>query len=170
MTAFWTALAVLIIVLIALVAVRSLKLVAEHERGVVFRLGRVQDGAKGPGLFFFMPFVDEMVKVDLRPVTEDISIQAEPTLDGVRVEAEASMRYRVFDPIQTVLEVEDHTTATPYMGQTCLREEIRNKDFDELRANPGSLDDVLRQTISETTRQWAVEVEEVAVENVRKAT
>src|SRR4030042_311759 len=101
-----------IIVLIVLILIpTSLKIVQEYERGVIFRLGRLT-GAKGPGLFFIIPFIDRMVKVDLRVVTLDVPPQDVITKDNVTVKVNAVVYFRVVDPQNSVVKVLDHIRAT----------------------------------------------------------
>jgi len=110
---------VVIIVLLALIT-SAVKIVQEYERGVIFRLGRLV-GAKGPGLFFIIPFIDRMVKVDLRVVTLDVPTQEAITRDNVTLKVNAVVYYRVIDPSDAVVQVEDYRRATWNIAQTTLR-------------------------------------------------
>src|SRR5918995_1169715 len=94
------------------VIVSAIKVVKEYERGVIFRLGRVQGGPKGPGLFILLPVVDRMVKVDLRTVTMDVPPQEIITRDNVPARVNAVIYFRVVDPNKSVIEVENHVLAT----------------------------------------------------------
>src|SRR5215211_5368977 len=105
---------VLVIVAIFVISliISSIKVVKEYERGVIFRVGRVRGGPKGPGLFILLPFIDKMVKVDLRTVTMDVPPQDVITRDNVPARVNAVVYFRVIDPNKSVLEIENHVLAT----------------------------------------------------------
>jgi regulator of protease activity HflC (stomatin/prohibitin superfamily) len=108
--------ALVVIILLAM----SIRVVQEYERGVVFRLGRLV-GARGPGLFLLVPFIDRMVKVDLRVVTLDVPPQDVITKDNVTVKVNAVVYFRVVEPTNSVVKVLDHIRATSQIAQTTLR-------------------------------------------------
>jgi regulator of protease activity HflC (stomatin/prohibitin superfamily) len=108
----------------------AVRIVQEYERGVIFRLGRVQ-GAKGPGLFLIIPIIDRMIKVDLRTVTLDVPSQEAISADNVTVRVNAVVYYRVLDPVSAVIEVEDYNRATWQIAQTTLRNVIGQSDLDQ---------------------------------------
>jgi regulator of protease activity HflC (stomatin/prohibitin superfamily) len=110
---------IIIVVLLILIPM-TVKVVTEYERGVIFRLGRLV-GAKGPGLFLIIPFIDRMVKVDLRVVTMDVPSQEVITRDNVTVRVNAVVYFRVVDPEASVVKVLDHIRATSQISQTTLR-------------------------------------------------
>ncbi|VAW41280.1 Putative stomatin/prohibitin-family membrane protease subunit aq_911, partial [hydrothermal vent metagenome] len=101
----------------------SVKVVNEYERGVIFRLGRVQ-GAKGPGLFFIIPIIDKMTKVDLRTITLDVPSQEAITSDNVTVKVNAVVYFRVVDPVMAIIQIDDFRRATWQIAQTSLRNVI----------------------------------------------
>ena len=113
--------AAIVVVIVALfvvaVIVSAIKVVKEYERGVIFRLGRVQGGPKGPGLFVLLPVVDRMVKIDLRTVTMEVPPQEIITRDNVPARVTAVIYFRVVDPNKSVLEVENHVLATSQIGR-----------------------------------------------------
>src|SRR3954471_5957428 len=121
--------AVLFVIYLLTSAVRIVK---EYERGVIFRLGRVQGRAKGPGLIFLVPIVDKMVKVQLRTVSMAVTPQEVITRDNVPAKVDAIIYFRVIDPNRSVLEVEDYILATSQISQTTLRSVLGNKDLDDL--------------------------------------
>jgi len=104
--------ALVVVVVVAAVLYSAIKVVKEYERGVIFRLGRVQGGPKGPGLFLLWPLVDTMVKIDLRTVTMDVPPQDVITRDNVPARVNAVVYFRVTDPNRSVIEVENHVLAT----------------------------------------------------------
>jgi regulator of protease activity HflC (stomatin/prohibitin superfamily) len=153
-----------IILLIILVA-GAIKIVQEYERGVIFRLGRLQ-GAKGPGLFLIIPFVDRMVKVDLRVVTLDIPSQEAITRDNVTVRVNAVAYYRVLDPSSAIVQVEDYNRATWQIAQTSLRSVLGQSDLDELLIHRDEINQKLQQIIDEQTEPWGIKVSIVEVKDV----
>ena len=143
----------------------AVKVVAEYERGVIFRLGRLV-GAKGPGLFLIIPFVDRMVKVDLRVVTMDVPAQEVITKDNVTVRVDAVVYFRVVDPEASVVKVLDHIRATSLISQTTLRNVLGQSELDELLAQREKLNQVLQKIIDEQTDPWGVKVSIVEIKQV----
>jgi len=139
--------------------------VAEYERGVVFRLGRLV-GAKGPGLFFIIPIIDRMVKVDLRTVTLDVPAQEAITRDNVTVKVNAVTYFRVVDPNNAIVQVEDYRRATWQIAQTSLRSVLGQSDLDDLLARRDEINQRLQQIIDEATEPWGVKVSIVEVKDV----
>src|SRR4030067_375991 len=126
-----TAVVIVIIVLaVFILALMAIKIVAEYERGVIFRLGRLV-GARGPGLFIMIPFIDRMVKVDLRVVTMDVPSQEVITRDNVTVRVNAVVYFRVVNPEPSVVKVLDHIRATSQISQTTLRNVLGPPELDE---------------------------------------
>jgi len=155
-----------IIVILAMVLLSSaIKIVQEYERGVIFRLGRLV-GAKGPGLFLIIPFVDRMVKVDLRVVTLDVPSQEAITRDNVTVKVNAVVYFRVLDPSWAIVKVEDFRRATWNISQTTLRNVIGQSELDELLAHREKVNQTLQQIIDEATEPWGVKVSIVEVKDV----
>jgi regulator of protease activity HflC (stomatin/prohibitin superfamily) len=162
--------AFIVVVIIAIFVVSTLlsaiKIVKEYERGVIFRLGRVQGGPKGPGLFILLPFVDKMVKIDLRTVTMDVPPQDVITRDNVPARVNAVVYFRVVDPNKSVIEVENHVLATSQISQTTLRSVLGQKDLDDLLTNREQINDELQTIIDEQTDPWGVKVSVVEVKDV----
>ena len=143
----------------------SMKIVQEYERGVIFRLGRVI-GAKGPGMFFIIPIVDRMVKVDLRVVTLDVPTQEAITKDNVTIRLNAVAYFRVLDPVAAVVNVENYLLATSQIAQTTLRNVIGQVELDELLAEREKINNRLQQIIDEATEPWGIKVSIVEVKDV----
>ena len=143
----------------------AVKVVQEYERGVIFRLGRLV-GAKGPGLFFIIPIVDRMVKIDLRVITLDIPAQDCITNDGVTVKVNAVAYYRIVDPELAVVAVEDFRRATWQIAQTSLRNVIGQSELDEMLARREKVNEQLQTIIDEQTEPWGVKVSIVEVKDV----
>jgi len=157
------AIGVIVVVVIIFLSM-SIRIVAEYERGVVFRLGRLV-GARGPGLFFLIPAVDRMVKVDLRVVTMDVPPQDVITKDNVTVRVNAVVYFRVVDPEASVVKVLNHYQATSLISQTTLRNVLGQSELDEL-AQRERLNQTLQQIIDEQTDPWGVKVSTVEIKDV----
>jgi regulator of protease activity HflC (stomatin/prohibitin superfamily) len=156
--------AVAVVVLFMLTS--AVKIVKEYERGVIFRLGRVQGGPKGPGLFLLIPFVNKMVKVDLRTVTMEVPPQEVITRDNVPARVTAVIYFRVIDPNRSVIEVENHVLATSQISQTTLRSVLGQKDLDDLLTNREAINEELQRIIDEQTEPWGIKVSVVEVKDV----
>jgi regulator of protease activity HflC (stomatin/prohibitin superfamily) len=158
--------AIVVVVLVVLVIISmAIKIVAEYERGVIFRLGRLV-GARGPGLFLIIPFVDRMVKVDLRVVTMDVPSQEVITKDNVTVRVNAVVYFRVVDPEASVVKVLDHIRATSQISQTTLRNVLGQSELDELLTQREKLNQTLQGIIDEHTDPWGVKVSIVEIKEV----
>lgn len=154
-----------VIVLAFVLLASAVRIVQEYERGVIFRLGRLV-GAKGPGLFFIIPFIDRMVKVDLRTVPMDVPPQECITHDNVTVKVNAVVLYRVIDPERAIVNVEDFRRATWQIAQTTLRNVIGQSELDELLAHREKVNQQLQMIIDEQTEPWGVKVGVVEVKDV----
>ena len=157
-------LAVAAVVIFSLVG-SAVKVVQEYERGVIFRLGRLV-GAKGPGLFFIIPFVDRMVKIDLRTVTLDIPSQEAITRDNVTVRVNAVCYFRVVDPEAAVVRVENYLVATLQIAQTTMRSVLGQSELDELLSKREEINQRLQEIIDEQTAPWGIKVSVVEVKDV----
>jgi len=146
----------------------AIKIIPEYERGVLFRLGRLV-GARGPGLFFIIPFVDRLVKVDLRVVTMDVPSQECITKDNVTVRVNAVAYFRVVDPEASVVKVLDHIRATSQISQTTVRNVIGQSELDELLTQREKLNQALTRIIDEHTDPWGVKVSTVEIKEVELA-
>ncbi len=154
----------LIIVLIFLAM--SIKIVREYERAVIFRLGRLL-GAKGPGLFFIIPFVDNFIKVDLRITTVDVPEQQIITKKNVTVVVDAVVYYRVFDPVLAVTRVENYNYAVMMMAQTTLRDIVGQVELDELLSKREEINKRIQTILDEVTDPWGIKVVAVTLKQVR---
>ncbi len=153
------------LVFLILILISAIRVVQEYERGVVFRLGRLR-GAKGPGLFFIIPIIDRVVKVDLRVVTLDIPSQECITRDNVTVKVNAVAYFRVVDPNDAIVQVEDYRRATWQISQTTLRSVLGQSDLDELLIHRDEINQRLQQIIDGATAPWGVKVSMVEVKDV----
>ncbi len=156
--------AVVIIVLLLLSA--SIRVAREYERGVVFRLGRLLLPPKGPGLFFLIPVVDKMVRVDLRTVTLNIPPQEVITKDNVPVRVNAVAYFRIIEPTAAIVQIENFMVATSQIAQTTLRSVLGQHVLDELLAERDKINSILQQIIDESTSPWGIKVSIVEVKDV----
>jgi regulator of protease activity HflC (stomatin/prohibitin superfamily) len=157
-----------IVLVVIILLPMTIKVVKEYERGVVFRLGRLV-GAKGPGIFFIIPFIDSMVRVDLRVVTMDVPSQEVITKDNVTVRVNAVAYFRVVDPEASVVKVLDHIRATSQISQTTVRNVLGQSELDELLTQREKLNQSLTKIIDEHTDPWGVKVSTVEIKEVELA-
>ncbi|MDW8034914.1 MAG: SPFH domain-containing protein [Candidatus Korarchaeum sp.] len=143
----------------------ALRVVREYERAVIFRLGRLL-GAKGPGLIFLIPFVDRPRIVDLRLLSFDIPRQRIITKDNVTVDVDAIVYYRVIDPIDAVVKVQDYITASNFIAQTTLRDVVGQVELDELLTKRDELGKRIQAIVDEITEGWGIKVTQVAIRDV----
>ena len=158
--------AIAVVVFVIFLLGSAVRIVNEYERGVIFRLGRVQGTAKGPGLFFLIPIVDRMVKVDLRTITLDVPPQDLITRDNVPARVNAVVYFRVLDPNKSVIEIENHVLATSQISQTTLRSVLGQKDLDDLLTDRESINEQLQSIIDLQTDPWGIKVSVVEVKDV----
>lgn len=165
MAAVGLGLVIIVILFILIVLLAAIKIVKEYERGVVFRLGRLV-GPRGPGLILLLPFIERMVKVDLRTVTMDVPAQEVITRDNVTVRVNAVSYFRVIDPSAAVTNVTDYIRATSQIAQTTLRSVLGQSSLDELLSEREKINAELQRIIDEQTEPWGVKVSIVEVKDV----
>lgn len=153
----------IIIVLILLLS--AVKILREYERGVIFRFGRLS-ATKGPGIFLIIPFVDKMIKVDLRTVTMDVPPQDIITRDNVPVKVNAVVYFRVMDPAKSVIKIERYMVATSQIAQTTLRSILGQAELDDLLARREKINQELQKVIDEQTDPWGIKVSIVEIKDV----
>lgn len=158
-------LTILVVLLVVAFLVASIRIVREYERVVVFRLGRLR-GALGPGLVFRLPFLDTLVRTDLRVVTLTIPPQEVITRDNVTARVNAVVMFRIVDPVQSVMSVENHAIATSQFAQTTLRSVVGRADLDTLLAHRADLNEDLAHSIAKQTQEWGVEASVVEIKDV----
>lgn len=158
-------LAILIALIIIAFLFSSLRVVREYERAVTFRLGRLR-GAMGPGIVFVLPFLDKMVRTDLRVVTLTIPPQEVITKDNVTARVNAVVMFKVVDSVQAVMSVENYAVATSQFAQTTLRSVVGRADLDTLLAHRADLNEDLAHSIATQAEQWGVEVPVVEIKDV----
>jgi regulator of protease activity HflC (stomatin/prohibitin superfamily) len=157
---------VVVALVVLFVLASAIRIVNEYERGVVFRLGRVQGGPRGPGLILLFPVVERMVKIDLRTVSMNVPPQEVITRDNVPARVDAVLYFRVMDPNKAVIEVENYVLATSQISQTTLRSVLGQKDLDDLLTDRESINEELQTIIDDHTEPWGVKVSAVEVKDV----
>ena len=156
---------IVIAVLILIVLFAAIRILREYERGVIFRLGRLI-AQKGPGLILLIPFIDQMVRIDLRTIALNVPPQEVITKDNVTVRVNAVAYFRVVDPNKAVTEVENFLLATSQIAQTTLRSVLGKAELDALLGERERLNVELQQIIDEQTEPWGIKVSTVEVKDV----
>jgi regulator of protease activity HflC (stomatin/prohibitin superfamily) len=152
--------------IIVLYLLNSIKILREYERGVIFRLGRVLAKPKGPGLIFVFAPIDRMVRVSLRIVVMDIPPQDVITRDNVSVKVNAVVYFRVMEPQNAVLEVQDFVFATSQLAQTTLRSVLGEVELDDLLSGREQLNMQLQEIIDKHTDPWGIKVQLVEMKHI----
>src|SRR3989454_2467691 len=160
------AILVVVVFLLILFLISAIKVAREYERGVVFRLGRLLDPPKGPGLFLLIPMVDRMVKVDLRTITLNIPPQEVITKDNVPARVNAVAYFRIIDPKAAIVNIENFMVATTQIAQTTLRSVLGQHMLDELLSEREKINAILQGIIDEQTAPWGIKVSIVEVKDV----
>jgi len=154
-----------IVIFLILLLSSAIKVMAEYQRIVIFRLGRLQ-GIKGPGLVFIIPIIDSVIKLDLRTRVIDVPKQRVITEDNVTVDVDAVVYYRVVDPQKAVVEVQRYEVATSLVAQTTLRDILGQQDLDELLSKREELNKSLQTIIDQATDPWGIKVSAVSIRDV----
>ena len=152
--------------IVVLYLISSIKILAEYERGVIFRLGKLLPQPKGPGLIFVFAPIDRMVRVGLRTVVLDVPPQDVITRDNVSVKVNAVVYFRVMDSLKAIVEVENYNYATSQLSQTTLRSVLGQVDLDDLLSRREHLNQELQQILDQRTDPWGVKVSAVEVKHV----
>jgi regulator of protease activity HflC (stomatin/prohibitin superfamily) len=150
---------------ILIVLLNSIKILREYERGVIFRLGRLI-AQKGPGLIFLIPVIDKMVRVSLRTVVLDVPPQDVITQDNVSIKVNAVVYFRVLDPRNAIVQVENFLAATSQISQTTLRSVLGQSELDDLLSQREKINHKLQQIIDANTEPWGVKVSNVEVKQI----
>jgi regulator of protease activity HflC (stomatin/prohibitin superfamily) len=143
----------------------SIRVLREYERGVIFTLGRFT-GVKGPGLIILIPFVQQMVKVDLRVVVQDVPPQDVISRDNVSVKVNAVLYFRIVDPERAIIRVEDFLAATSQLAQTTLRSVLGKHELDEMLAERDRLNSDIQEILDQQTDAWGIKVTNVEIKHV----
>jgi regulator of protease activity HflC (stomatin/prohibitin superfamily) len=156
---------IIVVVLAIFILPQALRILREYERGVIFRLGKLI-GAKGPGMIFLIPVVDKMVRMDLRVVTIDVSKQEIMTKDNVPATVDAVVYFRVINPMDAVVKVENFWKATSLIAQTTLRSVLGQASLDDLLSQRDVINQKLQEIIDRQTEPWGIKVTAVEIKDV----
>ncbi|MFO8082949.1 MAG: slipin family protein [Desulfobacterales bacterium] len=143
----------------------AIRIMREYERATIFTLGRFS-GVKGPGFFILIPLIQQMVRVDLRTIVEDVPSQDVISRDNVSVKVNAVLYYRVVDPEKAVIQVEKFQAATSQLAQTTLRSVLGKHDLDEMLAERDKLNNDIQEILDEQTNEWGIKVSNVEIKHV----
>src|SRR5205809_2875224 len=159
---------IVIIIFVVIILSSAIRILREYERGVIFRLGRLigNEGIKGPGLILLIPVVDRMVKVSLRTVVFDVPPQDVITQDNVSIKVNAVVYFRVLDPQNAIVQVENFLAATSQISQTTLRSVLGQSELDDLLSQRDKINHKLQQIIDANTEPWGVKVSNVEVKQI----
>src|ERR1044072_6324056 len=160
----------ILLFLVVLFLVSAIKVAREYERGIIFRLGRLLPQPKGPGLFLLIPIVDRMVKVDLRTITLNIPPQEVIIKDNVPVRVNAVAYFRIVEPMNAIVQVENFMVATSQIAQTTLRSVLGQHMLDELLSERDKINAILQAISDEATAPWGIKVSIVEVKDVETPT
>ena len=157
--------AIVIIIFFLMLLTSAIKIMAEYQRIVIFRLGRLF-GIKGPGLVFVVPIIDRVIKLDLRTRVIDVPKQRVITKDNVTVDVDAVVYYRITDPEKAIVEVQRYEVATSLLAQTTLRDILGTQSLDELLSKREELNKSLQTIIDQGTDPWGIKVSAVTIRDV----
>jgi regulator of protease activity HflC (stomatin/prohibitin superfamily) len=158
---------VVILALVLLGFAASVRILKQYERGVQFRLGRVNDGARGPGIIFILPLVDHVRRVSLRIVTMPIQSQGIITRDNVSVDVSAVAYYRVEDAVRSVIAIENVVAAIDQIAQTTLRAVVGRHTLDETLSETDTINQNIREILDVQTEEWGVKVTTVELKDIQ---
>jgi len=155
-----------ILILFAIILLASgLKVLAEYERAVVFRLGRLQE-FRGPGLTYIVPIIENMVKIDMRTITMDVPPQDVITRDNVSVKVNAVIYFRVVDPNKATVQIENYLFATSQLAQTTLRSVCGQEELDDLLSERDKINSRLQEILDAQTDPWGIKVSLVEIKHI----
>ncbi len=154
------------VLIVAVYVISSVKILAEYQRGVIFRLGKLLPAPKGPGVILVFAPIDRMVRVSLRTVALEVPPQDVITRDNVSVKVSAVLYYRVIDPRRAIVEVENYQYATLQLAQTTLRSVLGQASLDDLLAERDRLNQQLQQILDQHAEPWGIKVSAVEVKHV----
>jgi regulator of protease activity HflC (stomatin/prohibitin superfamily) len=156
---------IIIVVFLLMILASAIKIMAEYQRIVIFRLGRLL-GIKGPGLVFIIPIIDRIIKLDLRTRVIDVPKQRVITEDNVTVDVDAVVYFRITDPQKAVVEVQRYDVATSLLAQTTLRDVLGQESLDHLLSKRDELNKSLQTLIDQGTDPWGIKVTAVTIRDV----
>lgn len=157
----------ILLVIVLIIIAKGVRIINQYERGVVFRLGKVQGGVKEPGLRLIIPIIDRMRKVALRTVTLPIETQKIITKDNVSIDVAAVAYYQVADPIKSIVEIENVVAATYQIAQTTVRNVVGQTSLDHVLSETSALNDKVKAILDEATEKWGIYVSNVELKDIQ---
>src|SRR4029078_5728010 len=161
----FAAIVAVIAILVVIIVYSAVRILREYERGVVFTLGRYT-GTKGPGFFLLVPFVQQMVRVDLRVIVDEVPPQDVISRDNVSVKVNAVIYFRVVDPEGAVIQVNNYLAATSQLAQTTLRWVLGKHDLDHMLAERDKLNADIQDVLDKQTEAWGIKVSNVEIKRI----
>lgn len=158
---------IIIVVIILIVLATSVHIVNQYERGVIFRLGKVDKEVKQPGLRLIIPIIDQMRKVSLRIVTLPIESQKIITKDNVSIDVAAVAYYQVADPIKSIVEIENVVSATYQIAQTTIRNIVGQTSLDDILSETAAINDKIKSILETSTEKWGIYISTVEVKDIQ---
>lgn len=154
-----------VVLVVIIILASSIRILREYERGVIFQLGRFWK-VKGPGFIIVIPFIQQMVRVDLRIITMDVPSQDVISRDNVTAEVNAVLYFRVIDPQKAVINVEEYIAATSQLAQTTLRSVLGKHELDEMLAERDKLNADIQEILDKQTDEWGIKVTNVEIKHI----
>jgi len=158
---------VVLLVIAAVIIVNGIRIINQYERGVVFRLGKVQSDIKQPGMRLIIPIVDQMRKVALRTITLPIETQKIITRDNVSIDVAAVAYYQVVDPIKAIVEIENVVSATYQIAQTTVRNVVGQTTLDHVLSETSALNEAVKAILDQATEKWGIYVSNVELKDIQ---
>ncbi len=158
---------IVLVVIVLMLIIKGVRVINQYERGVVFRLGRVSNGVKQPGLRLIIPLVDQMRKVSLQIVTLPVDSQKIITKDNVSIDVAAVAYYQVKDPIKALVEIQNVSSATYQIAQTTVRNIVGQSSLDEVLSNTVKINEAIKAILDNVTDKWGIYVSAVEVKDIQ---
>ena len=158
---------IVLLIVLFIIVVNGIRLINQYERGVVFRLGRVREQIKEPGLRLIIPIIDQMRKVSLRIVTLPIESQKIITKDNVSIDVAAVAYYQIQDPIKSIVEIENVVAATYQIAQTTVRNVVGQSTLDDILSETVAINEKIKQILEGSTEKWGIFVSTVEVKDIQ---
>jgi regulator of protease activity HflC (stomatin/prohibitin superfamily) len=159
--------AIIVLVVVLIIIANGVRIINQYERGVVFRLGKVQGGVKDPGLRLIIPIIDQMRKVSLRIVTLPIESQKIITKDNVSIDVAAVAYYQIADPIKSIVEIENVVSATYQIAQTTVRNIVGQSSLDDILSETVAINEKIKTILEGSTEKWGIFVSTVEVKDIQ---
>ena len=158
---------IFIVFIVVILAISSLRVINQYERGVVFQLGKVENKVREPGLRFIIPIIEQMRKVSLRIVTLPIESQKIITKDNVSIDVAAVAYYQVADPIKSIVEIENVVSATYQIAQTTIRNIVGQTSLDDILSETAAINSKIKTILETSTEKWGIYISTVEVKDIQ---